>query len=207
MNESFNELPEEKRMKIINAGFEVFSQNDYKKASTEAIAAKAGISKGLLFYYFHNKKSLFMFLYEYAENLMRENVLDKHYTEITDIFELFEYSAEVKYQLLSKIPYIMDFIMRAFYSQKEDITDDMNQRLIDVSNEVYSSYFTNVDFSRFKDDVNPIEILQMLVWLGDGYLHEKQRIGAHVELSELMEKNYLWMDMFKKISYKEEFLK
>ena len=76
MNEKFFELPEEKKHKIINAGFEIFSKNTYKKASTEDIAARAGISKGLLFYYFHNKKALYMFLLDYAKQLMTDVVID-----------------------------------------------------------------------------------------------------------------------------------
>ncbi|WP_432764423.1 TetR/AcrR family transcriptional regulator [Hungatella hathewayi] len=59
MNEQFYDLPQEKQMRIINAGLEVFSKNDYKHAVTDEIARKAGISKGLLFYYFHNKKVQF----------------------------------------------------------------------------------------------------------------------------------------------------
>ncbi|MDZ5010942.1 TetR family transcriptional regulator, partial [Clostridium perfringens] len=44
MNEKFFELPIEKQRSIINAGFKVFSQNDYKRSSTEDIAIYAGIS-------------------------------------------------------------------------------------------------------------------------------------------------------------------
>ena len=58
MNEKFFALPEEKQERIINAAMEVFGKNEYKRASTDLIAVKAGISKGLLFYYFHNKISL-----------------------------------------------------------------------------------------------------------------------------------------------------
>lgn len=58
MNEMFFRLPEEKQQRIINAGIEVFSSHEYKRASTDEIARKACISKGLLFHYFHNKKSL-----------------------------------------------------------------------------------------------------------------------------------------------------
>lgn len=64
MNDKFYLLEEEKQLKIINAAMEVFGKNEYKKASTDLIAAKAGISKGLLFYYFHNKKELYMFIYK-----------------------------------------------------------------------------------------------------------------------------------------------
>lgn len=49
MNDRFKELPEEKQMAILNAAMEVFAKYDYKKASTDLIAAKAGVSKGLLF--------------------------------------------------------------------------------------------------------------------------------------------------------------
>ena len=66
MNEQFFHLPEEKQQAIINASLEVFATHEYKRASTDDIAAKAGISKGLLFYYFHNKKSLYLYIYDYT---------------------------------------------------------------------------------------------------------------------------------------------
>lgn len=61
MNEKFYSLPEEKQRKIINAGFRVFSQNSYKKSPMNEIADLAGISKSLLFHYFHNKRELYLF--------------------------------------------------------------------------------------------------------------------------------------------------
>lgn len=64
MNEKFFSLPEEKQQAIINAGYRVFSQNTYKKSPVSEIAAEAGISKSLLFYYFRNKKELYLFLWE-----------------------------------------------------------------------------------------------------------------------------------------------
>ena len=60
--EKFEELSQEKQRRIIDAGMEVFGRNEYKKANTEDIAAKAGISKGLLFYYFKDKNKLRLLL-------------------------------------------------------------------------------------------------------------------------------------------------
>lgn len=206
-NEKFFELPEEKQLRIINAGLEIFSQSEYKKASTEDIAAKADISKGLLFYYFHDKKTLYLFLYDYAEKLMTESVVDAHFKEITDVFELFEYAASRKYAILEKSPSIVDFIMRAFYSQKENVSDDLNNRFQKKTAEIYGSYLARMDFSKFREDINPQEILQMLTWTADGYLHEKQRVGGPVELDDLMGKYKVWSDIYMKIAYKEEYLK
>ena len=56
MNDKFYALSKEKQDKIINAGFRVFSKNSYKKSPMNEIAAEAGISKSLLFFYFKNKK-------------------------------------------------------------------------------------------------------------------------------------------------------
>ncbi len=58
MNNRFFSLPEEKQWRILNAGFRVFANHSNKKAPVGEIAAEAGISKSLLFYYFHNKKEV-----------------------------------------------------------------------------------------------------------------------------------------------------
>ena len=64
MNEKFFSLPEAKQQAIINAGYRVFSQNSYKNSPMSEIAEAAGISKALLFHYFHNKKELYLFLWD-----------------------------------------------------------------------------------------------------------------------------------------------
>ena len=69
MNERFYALPPEKQQAIINAGYRVFSQNSYKNSPMSEIAAEAGISKSLLFHYFHNKKELYLFLWDDNVNI------------------------------------------------------------------------------------------------------------------------------------------
>ena len=88
INEKFYTLPKEKQQNIINAGLEVFSKNEYKKASTDEMAAKAGISKGLLFHYFKNKKTFYFFLFEYAINLLEDLLQKSNITEEMDFFRL-----------------------------------------------------------------------------------------------------------------------
>lgn len=206
MCEVFQELPEEKQLRIINAAMEVFSQNDYKRASTDDIAAKAGISKGSLFYYFKNKKSLYVYLYNYVGSMVREQVADKEFFEITDFFELLFYGAKCKMHLVDKNPYIMDFVIRCFYSQDETVsgeTDKISTGYIDNS---FETYFCNIDFSKFREGANPLKVYQMLVWMTDGYLNEKRRKGGPLVLEELMSEFSQWADMMKKILYKEEYL-
>ena len=204
MNEQFFGLPEEKRMRIINAGLEVFGTNEYKRASTDLIAEKAGISKGLLFYYFHNKKSYYIYLYEYVETMIKESVIDTHFSEITDFFELCEYAAEKKCRLLEKNPHIFDFAVRAFYSTNEDVSEEMNKKVSNATDSIYDCYFKPLGQDKFKPCINPQEIVQMLTWMTDGYMHEKQRTGIRVSIDDIMSHFRRWSSMFRKLSYKED---
>lgn len=62
MNERFFLLSEDKRNKIINVGFRLFSQYSYKNSPMSQISSEADISKPLLFCYFRNKRELYLFL-------------------------------------------------------------------------------------------------------------------------------------------------
>ena len=88
MNEKFFSLPAEKQQAIINAGYRVFSQNSYKKSPMNDIAEAAGISKALLFHYFHNKKELYLFLWEQCARLTHAYLERFHCYEQADVFEM-----------------------------------------------------------------------------------------------------------------------
>lgn len=206
MNPKFLDLSDEKRQKIIHAGYEVFAKKDYKHASTEEIAIKGGISKGLLFYYFHDKKTFYTFLFEQAVTSIKTYVEDEKIQKIDDFFELCTYAAQRKYQMLSENPYITDFIVRAFCVQRETLPESMHVKFAENTESIFRTYFKNIDVSKFKDDVNPVEILNMLKWMAEGYIQEHRQNGLDFNLNDLMEKYAHWSGYLKRISYKGEYL-
>lgn len=64
--ETFFNLQEDKREKIISIALEEFAVYDYKTASLTRIVEAAGISKGSMYQYFENKKDLYLFLLHLA---------------------------------------------------------------------------------------------------------------------------------------------
>ena len=144
MNEKFFALPEEKQERIINAAMEVFGKNEYKRASTDLIAVKAGISKGLLFYYFHNKKELYMYVYNFLIEIMKDQIADTTFLELTDFFELLRYAGAGKAVMLEKHPYILDFAMRAFYSENEIVSDTLKSFNTMQEEVMYQMYFAKI---------------------------------------------------------------
>lgn len=207
MNEKFYKLSPEKREKIINSALEVFSDNEYKKASTDTIAYKAGISKGLLFYYFNNKKELYLFLFDYALELMKKELVwdEKDKINSSDFFEYIEEIGTKKMVFLNNYPYIVDFCTRAYYSQNEVISQDMQMKLKKETLNLYGA-FDNINYNKFKEDANPQKIIRMLTWLTDGYIGEKKRFEGKINLDEIMVEYKQWLDLFKKSFYKEEYL-
>lgn len=201
----FESLPEERREAIVNAAVETFGRNDYKNASTEAIARRAGISKGLLFFYFKNKKELYLYIMEHLMDKVSQLVIDDAFYEIDDFFELLLYAAESKRKVLDKFPHLLEFSIRAYYPEHKDIKDTMDgwtQRQIDL---MFATYFQHVRFDRFRDDVDPKYVLNLLIWIADGWMHQQRALRQRIDIDIMMDEMGRWCDMLRAYAYKEEY--
>lgn len=62
--EQFEEMRESRREQIMNAALELFATEGYSHCSISRLASHAGISKGLMYNYFHSKEALLVALIE-----------------------------------------------------------------------------------------------------------------------------------------------
>ena len=74
--DTFNNLPEQKRKRIIDLAIEEFAANPYDVASISNLVREAGIAKGSLYQYFEDKKDLYCYLIEVAANEKLQLVKD-----------------------------------------------------------------------------------------------------------------------------------
>ena len=100
----------------------------------------------------------------------------------------------------------MDFSIRSYYSEKEEISDDAKAARSQEINNVFGAYFVGIDFSKFKEGIDPSNIYRILVWMIDGYLHEQQMKGKAVCPEEIEKEFFIWVKMFRDSTYKEEYL-
>lgn len=206
MNEKFYNLPIEKQQKIINAGFRVFSKNDYKKASTEEIAQEAEISKGLLFYYFENKLGLYCFLYEYATKFVASELDSSDGDEETDFFKFIIEKNIEKVKVMKKFPYLYQFVLKSFYDKTPGVSEKISRYNEDYLFSIISQRFSKIDFSKFKDNVDVQLVIKMLYWLGIGYMKERFE-KDDMSLDEIMSDFESVLNLLKYNLYKEEFCK
>lgn len=65
-----------KKSEILEAALELFAEDGYNATSTSKIAKKAGVSEGLIFRHFENKKGLLDALYKEAEIRLQDIFTD-----------------------------------------------------------------------------------------------------------------------------------
>ena len=113
MNERFFSLPEERQQAIINAGYRVFSRNTYKNSPMSEIARDAGISKSLLFHYFHNKKELYLFLWDKCAQITIELLTKYGCYSQSGLFESMEQGMRAKMEIVRLYPDMASFTIKA----------------------------------------------------------------------------------------------
>lgn len=127
MNERFFSLPEERRVRMMNAGYRVFAHNSYKKSPMGEIAEAAGISKPLLFHYFGNKRGLYLFLWRACvENTQRTMERCGCY-EPMNFFEQMRRGLRAKMELTRMYPDMALFAMKSFYEEDAEVYDDVRR--------------------------------------------------------------------------------
>lgn len=175
MNERFYALPEDKRKSIISAGFRVFSQYSYKNSPMSEIAAEAGISKSLLFYYFKNKKELYLFICKYSTELTEQEIIRQKCYENEDFFDIFLSGLKVKVQLMRQYPDLSLFQLKAYYEKDKSLRPEIDQLIGQYSGYENQSEMLKLDKEKFIEGLD-LEMMYTDMFLASqGYLWEKMQ--------------------------------
>lgn len=175
MNERFYALPEDKQKSIISAGFRVFSQYSYKNSPMSEIAAEAGISKSLLFYYFKNKKELYLFICKYSTELTEQEILRQKCYEKEDFFDIFLSGLKVKVQLMRQYPDLSLFQLKAYYEKDKSLRPEIDQLIGQYSGYENQSEMLKLDKEKFIEGLD-LEMMYTDMFLASqGYLWEKMQ--------------------------------
>ena len=184
MNDKFFKLPLEKQRRIINAAYKVFSENSYKKAPMSEIADESGISKALLFYYFTNKKELYLYLWANA------------------IFEMLKRSLLSKCSLMRDYPHLYAFSLRAYYETAPEIQNSIQENFNDVSKASEMIVFEKIDISKFRKDIDIKTMYAEIFYAVDGYMLKKYRSNCIIP-DEIEKEIIVLIDFWKKVYMQE----
>ncbi|MCL2634516.1 MAG: TetR/AcrR family transcriptional regulator [Oscillospiraceae bacterium] len=205
------DMDEEKRNRVINAAMKEFSKG-FKHASTDEIVKEAGISKGLLFHYFGSKEKLYEFILLDTIDIMKNNYFDLINFELTDILDRIWQMSLLKMDLSQKYPLLFDFAAAAYMNEQENPGGKFNEMYKEIQASVAMNAFKNIDTSIFKDDIEPQKIINIIWWTLMGYANAQVDRTKSISSYKSEYERYLsemeeYFNIFRKIFYKEEYIK
>ncbi|HAQ06473.1 MAG TPA: TetR family transcriptional regulator [Bacillus bacterium] len=207
MSSKFFSLNQEKQERILNAALKEFAQKGYENASTNEIVKSAGISKGLLFHYFNNKKELYFFLYNYfIEVLMEEFFNELDFSE-RDIFERLKNLMILKNRLMIRHPEIFDFMMSASMENAEEVKDELSSTNTELMQSSYSKLFENIDLSKFHEGTDIPRTINVIMWTLEGFGNQELKKAKKLnkgltEFDDAFKEAEIYIEMLKRSFYK-----
>lgn len=206
MNQKFFKLPQERQDLIRNSAMVEFGAGSFKKTSADAIAKRAGISKGLLFHYFKDKRELYLYLFQHAIDACMEVFLSSfQYFEERDFFLALEKGQEIKMDMVRRMPGLFRFVMRAYYERDSILTPKLRKKLDDVLAQSTDQFLSRMDLHKFKDGADPKAVVRLLMLASEGLLAETGACTAE-EINALFGEYKKYADMLRQYLYKEEYL-
>lgn len=171
MNEKFFDLKKEKQDRMINAALKVFSENGYRRASTDEMVKEAGISKGLLFHYFLNKLGLYLFVYDYSVKFLSLELSTAVNKKETDYLKIFKQVELAKLQVIKNYPYMAIFLDQVVLEEDETLVKELGekQKMVEI---IYENIYRRADLKLFKQGVDADKVIKMLHFTTKGLVEE-----------------------------------
>jgi len=116
------------KKKLMDAALDEFSDHNYRQASLNRIIKKAKVSKGLFYFHFKDKKSLYLYLFEEVGKVkikfFDDNSVEHKNIVIKDIFDLIKLQARLEMKFSVKHPKYYRLWLR-FWKEEDKTIQEM----------------------------------------------------------------------------------
>lgn len=183
--QTFLELDNEKRERIIRTALKEFAAYGYAGSSTNRIVKESGISKGSLFRYFESKEDMYFYLIDTVA-LQMANDMAKDLSRLPeDIRErIIAYSvAEISWYMSNPIK---GHFMISAASEKEEISKKIIEKYGEKGNEIYKDLLKGAVLRKKGKEE---EMSDVLMWVLKGFNEKflKENGCTKIPLSKLKE--------------------
>jgi TetR/AcrR family transcriptional regulator len=128
--QTFFNLSEEKRRRIVEAATREFSEKGYARASINSIVGALGIAKGSIYQYFPDKKGLFLYTFEFAVRTVRATLKRvKAESAEADFFERVRRSLLAGFGFIRKHPRIYGAYLRVMFDSDAPMREELLRRI------------------------------------------------------------------------------
>ncbi|WP_020007742.1 TetR/AcrR family transcriptional regulator [Salinicoccus albus] len=208
MKETFKGLDADRQYEIITAAMIEFAEHGYKRASTNRIVKRIGMSKGMLYYYFDSKRALFDSCFEYCLEHIYEGPLVNHPLQWEGYIERCTNLSREKYHFFKTHPEIAKFMTYMYFSN--ELNEEQKGQRASLLENRKRLLNENIDYSHFREDMAPETLMKMINWTIRGYSQElEQYFEKHdIDMDHLepyFEEYDYYLNALRKLYYKEEY--
>ncbi len=115
---TFHNLSSEKQERVLSAALGEFSDKGYQQASVNTMVSASGIAKGSIYQYFKDKKSLFLYIFDFAIGMVRRTLLAvKEETRDEDFFVRLEKSLLAGVAFIQRHPRVYGLYLKILFDQ------------------------------------------------------------------------------------------
>lgn len=198
--DKFDNLPDKKRIKIINAALAVFAKYGYKKSTTYEIAKNADISKSLLFHYFGNKLNLYTYLYQHSTELLVEDLMKQIDFTNPSIIERFSHTLKVKMKLIKKNPDLFEFLKSATLEEDKTVQPLIKKITLEERENQYKIFYSGIDYNLFRPEIDINLAIKTMNYTFEKWTEEfLQRLKLENKSMVDIDDNYIMDDINKYI--------
>lgn len=158
--------PDDARARILDAAIAEFAEHGYLRASTNTIAAEAGVAKGLVFHYFGTKEELYFAIIDHVAGRIIERYLAERDWP-ADLFERLLAFSLFKVRVFQADPKgyrVLSMMIDAPAELKERVM----ARAVDVRKTVWPKLLSGVDTSRLRHGLTLEEAFETINVLSEG---------------------------------------
>jgi len=199
--DKFMRLEQEKQDRILNAAMQEFRYG-YKKASTDAIAQLACVSKGSLFHYFGTKEQFYLFLIEHTLAILEEdfyNVLDLRNGDLLD--SLWK-EAALMHHITIRFPHIYHFLTSVGLHQHDFPDIELLTLYVNKQRTQFSAFYDHYDPNLFRTDVNSMHAVKLILWGIEGFYNEWKVTIHEQDYDEFLKALQLYLETLRVAFYK-----
>jgi len=115
---TFLNLSPEKQDRVLAAALGEFSDKGYQQASVNTMVSALGIAKGSIYQYFKDKKSLFLYIFDFAIGMVRRTLLVvKEETREENFFARLEKSLLAGVAFIQRHPRVYGLYLKILFDQ------------------------------------------------------------------------------------------
>ncbi|WKA51235.1 TetR/AcrR family transcriptional regulator [Planococcus liqunii] len=206
--EKFINLDDRKKQTILDAALQEFAEHGYQQASTNRIVKKAGIGKGMLFYYFKSKKELYEYLFEYSLDIVVHAYFKQVNSAETDFIERLKQAAQVKMKAQLENEQVFNFLGSFVLAKEAEMPPHLQKKYAEMNTLAAALMYEGIDKSLIRKELDADKAFQLIRWSIEGYQNELlQRLEgskmSSIDFGPYWEEFYGYLNILKKSFYRE----